>query len=130
MNSSDNYAGVFIKKGEKVLLVQEVQPQAFGQWSLPAGKVEDYETNEEAAIREAKEETGYTVKISKKLNTYEYHQPDYHYHVFEAEVIDGNLTINPLEHLNAGWFTPEEIRLLELRPSNQFILDLIQVQAI
>lgn len=41
-------------------------------WVLPGGGIERGETPEEAAIREAREESGFEVKLTKKLGTYEF----------------------------------------------------------
>lgn len=59
-------AGCVIKKDGNYLLVQERQPKVYGKWNLPAGHVDKDETIEQAAVREAKEETGYEVELIKK----------------------------------------------------------------
>ena len=54
---------VVIYRDAQVLLVQrKFEPKA-GDWSLPAGFIEDQETPLTAAIREVKEETGFDVSI-------------------------------------------------------------------
>lgn len=45
------------------LLVQEAKPSAYGLWNLPAGHVDPGETPRDAAVREAREETDYIVRI-------------------------------------------------------------------
>ncbi|MEM7734231.1 MAG: NUDIX domain-containing protein [Deinococcota bacterium] len=64
-------AGVLIINDDgHVLLVQEKQPSAAGLWHIPAGFVEAHEPLEQAAIREAKEETGLDVTLLSYVNTY------------------------------------------------------------
>lgn len=46
----------------KVLAVRNIDP-AGDRWSLPGGAVEDHESLEQAAIREAKEETGLDIQV-------------------------------------------------------------------
>jgi 8-oxo-dGTP diphosphatase len=60
-------AGVIIGKGDKVLLVRQAKGAVRhgGLWGPPGGGVEEGESFEEGAIREAKEETGYKVKLGK-----------------------------------------------------------------
>lgn len=56
--------GGIIKKGNKVLLVQEANESCTGMWNIPAGKVEEKEYLIDAAIREIYEETGINTKLS------------------------------------------------------------------
>lgn len=50
-----------------VLIERKIEP--FG-WALPGGHVEYGESLEEAAVREAKEETGLDIKLIKQFHTY------------------------------------------------------------
>jgi 8-oxo-dGTP diphosphatase len=50
--------GIAIWRGDKVLLVKRAKPPNEGQWALPGGKQQLGETIMEAAVREAREETG------------------------------------------------------------------------
>lgn len=59
-------ASVLIKNKGKVLLIHRIKNN-FEYFVLPGGSVEEGENEEEAAIREAKEETGLDVIIEKKL---------------------------------------------------------------
>jgi 8-oxo-dGTP pyrophosphatase MutT (NUDIX family) len=53
---------VFIARGDELLLVR----QSYGKryWSLPGGSMEHGESVEQAAVREAKEETGLDVRLA------------------------------------------------------------------
>ena len=55
---------IAINKDNKYLLVKEAKKEILGLWNFPAGKVEFGEDLITAAKREAKEETGYTCKIT------------------------------------------------------------------
>jgi ADP-ribose pyrophosphatase YjhB (NUDIX family) len=54
--------GVVVWRGDKVLLVRRGRPPRQGQWGLPGGRQELGETIMEAAVREAREETGLEIK--------------------------------------------------------------------
>lgn len=57
-----------IVRDSSVLLVRRTQEPGKGLWSVPGGLVELGETVEDAARREAKEETGIEVRIEKLLD--------------------------------------------------------------
>jgi 8-oxo-dGTP diphosphatase len=63
-------AVVVLDDHKRILLVQEAQPKAYGLWHVPAGKPEAGETYEEAAKREAYEETGLEGELLHFLNAY------------------------------------------------------------
>lgn len=50
--------GVVIWRGDKVLLIKRSKPPRKGDWGLPGGMQDLGETVFEAAVREAREETG------------------------------------------------------------------------
>jgi 8-oxo-dGTP diphosphatase len=51
----------------RLLVVQRGRPPAQGLWSIPGGRVEHGETLEQAAVREAEEETGLEVDVGPAL---------------------------------------------------------------
>jgi 8-oxo-dGTP diphosphatase len=63
-------AAIILDEQKRILLVQEGQPKAYGLWHVPAGKVEPGETYEQAAKREAYEETGLEVTLTGFLGAY------------------------------------------------------------
>jgi len=120
-------AGVVIKKDGKYLLVRESQPKAYGLWNFPAGKVDVGETIEEAAIREAKEETGYDVELVRKIDIFQNSSIEPPKHAFEARIIGGKLQYPKDELLDARWFEFKEIREMEDELRGEWILSSIIV---
>ncbi len=59
---------VIIEYGGGVVLIKRRNPP-YG-WALPGGFVEYGETLEEAAVREAREETGLEVELLRQMHTY------------------------------------------------------------
>lgn len=55
--------GLLIEMEGGLVLIRRGQPPHQGEWTLPSGFVEADESAEEAAVREAEEETGLKVKI-------------------------------------------------------------------
>jgi len=55
---------VVVKNENKVLMVKELAGNSKDMWNFPAGHLEEGENIFDGAIREAKEETGYDVKLT------------------------------------------------------------------
>ena len=63
--------GAIIIEGSHVLLVKRAHPPLQAQWSIPGGVLEVGELVREAAIREAREETGLIVEPGELLGVYD-----------------------------------------------------------
>ncbi len=118
-------AGVVVKRDGKYLLVQESQKHCYGKWNFPAGTVDQGETIEEAAVREAKEESGFDVRIIRKIDIYHEKATAAVKHAFEAEIIGGELSYPKDELMGAGWFSYNEIVAMKENLRNPWILDAI-----
>ncbi len=108
-------SGVVLRNDEgRFLLVQEGKPSAYGLWNLPAGHVDPGETLVDAAIREAREETGYEVRIVSETPLVDLYDAkiERHFHVFRAEIVGGKLMVDGEEILSAQWLSFREIQAL------------------
>ncbi len=103
-------AAVVMKKDGKYLMIQEKQPRAYMLWNVPAGKVDVGETLEEAAVREAKEESGFDVKLIRKLGLFQNISTEPPKHVYEGEIIGGSLAYPEDEIMDAQWMAFDEIQ--------------------
>lgn len=121
-------AGCVIQRDDKFLLVQEKQPKAYGLWNLPAGRVDVGEAFEEAAIRETKEETGFTVEIQQEIQTVHTAVDRPVLHAYKAQIISGGLRVNVSDLLDVRWFTFEEIKQLQAgkKLRNDWVISSIQ----
>lgn len=63
-------AGGVIMRDDKVLLVQRKYRPRIGDWTLPAGFLEYFESPEECAVREIEEETGLIARIEDIFGVY------------------------------------------------------------
>src|SRR5712691_8868118 len=65
--------GVLVRtndRGEREVAV--IHRPAYDDWSLPKGKLQEGETDEEAALREVREETGFQARLGRRLGTTSY----------------------------------------------------------
>jgi len=58
------------RKDGSTILVKRLNPPFKGDWALPGGFVKYGETVEAAAVREAKEETGIDIELTKIVGVY------------------------------------------------------------
>lgn len=110
-------AGNIIKEpnGFRFLLVQEgrKEPEIYGKWNFPMGRLEKGESLIQCAAREAKEETGYEVKPLCLVGEY---QKQFAGHaltvyIFNSIIVGGELKIpEDGDILDAKWLTFEEIQ--------------------
>jgi 8-oxo-dGTP pyrophosphatase MutT (NUDIX family) len=62
-------AGGVVRRGDDVLLVHRPK---YDDWTLPKGKLDPGETDEQAALREVEEETGLRCRLGRELPTIRY----------------------------------------------------------
>lgn len=120
--------GVVIKQNDKYLLIQEKKQIAYGLWNFPAGRVDVGETIKQAAVREAKEEVGYGVKLIREICVVHYSIDEPVKHAFEAKIISGNLSFPKDEILDAKWFSFEEILDMKDKLRNEeWIIEVLNI---
>jgi ADP-ribose pyrophosphatase YjhB (NUDIX family) len=94
------------------LLVREGKPSARGRFNLPAGKPEVGETLIEAAVREAKEESGLDVTVDHIVGLYHCPQTSEGFGVvnvvFASSVIGGKVATSDA-HPEVRYFTRAEV---------------------
>ena len=122
--------GAVIVHAGRVLLVKRGHPPLMGQWSIPGGVLEVGETVREAAVREAREETGLVVGPGELLGVYdrvlrhEDGRVQYHYVLidFLCTWVRGEISVGS-DAVEVRWFGQEELSALGLAEDT---LDVIQ----
>jgi ADP-ribose pyrophosphatase YjhB (NUDIX family) len=105
--------GVVLQQDGKYLLVQEKQAKVYGLWNLPAGRVDEGETLEIAAVREAKEETGLDVVLTKEVLVVHPAADRPVLHAYTADIVGGTLAFPEDELLDVKWFSYEELMAIK-----------------
>lgn len=104
-------------QGGQVVILNEDKSQVllikredFRIWVPPGGHMEEGETAEEAAAREAWEETGFDIAIDQYIG--EYYRPQIHnatVHAFRGRVVGGDGSNRSWEALDVQWFPVHDL---------------------
>ncbi|QFU90879.1 NUDIX domain-containing protein [Amycolatopsis sp. YIM 10] len=92
-----------------------------GRWELPGGTVEPGEPLEEAAVREAAEETGLAVRVIGERSRHSWMDVTgrdlrVHARIYTAADGAGDVVLNPQEHQGYAWLAPARAAELDLLP--------------
>jgi len=109
--------GVLISKEDRYIIIKRAVEPDKGLWSIPGGMVEIGEKASDAAVREAKEETGLDVEITDLLDVVD-GRIRFHFVIldYRASPTGGNLQAAS-DALDARWVTAEEFPDYELSPT-------------
>src|SRR5271169_3033367 len=121
--------GAIIIEDARVLLVKRAHPPIQGQWSIPGGVLEVGELVREAAIREAREETGLIVEPGDLLGVYDRvlrnaeKRVQYHYVLidFQCRRVGGELAASS-DAAEVRWFAHDELPALHLAEDTQDVI--------
>jgi 8-oxo-dGTP diphosphatase len=98
--------------GFEIVLVHRPK---YDDWSFPKGKVETGESDEEAAVREVREETGFDVSLGAELDTVRYvdgrGRPK-RVRYWRMRVVGGRPTVPNAEVDALRWLAPEDATTL------------------
>ena len=112
-----------IKKDNKIFCCQKGNKgECAYKWEFPGGKIETGETQEEALIREIKEELKCTIKVTDFIGTieHEYNTFSITLYAYLCELID-NLPILT-EHIDSKWCNIEELKKLDFAEADKGIV--------
>jgi ADP-ribose pyrophosphatase YjhB (NUDIX family) len=101
--------GVLAERRGRLLLVRRNHEPKLGEWSFPSGYVDAGEALEDAAIREAKEETGLDVRIERLLSAYSAPGERVVFLAYAARVAAGGRIVVGAECQEVRFFPPSAL---------------------
>ena len=125
--SMTEVVAALIWQGDKFMICQRPAHKARGLlWEFVGGKVEPGETNEQALIRECREELAVTLSVGSVFMDVIHEYPDLMVHLtlFNAIIAEGEPV--KLEHNDIRWITPSEIPNYDFCPADVEILKRIR----
>jgi ADP-ribose pyrophosphatase YjhB (NUDIX family) len=116
--------GVLISEEDRYLIIKRAVEPDKGLWTIPGGMVEIGERASDAAVREAKEETGLDVEITDLLDVVdkiikeEDGRVRFHFVILDYRATPtGGVLLAASDALDARWVLAEEFPDFELSPT-------------
>lgn len=108
MNDSVVVAGAVCDQGRLLAARRSAPPELAGRWELPGGKVEPGETDEQALVRELREELGVETEALERIPGAWPLKAGYVLHAWTVRLLSG--VPRPLEdHDELRWLAPDEV---------------------
>lgn len=115
-----------IEKSGHVLATQRGYGEFKGGWEFPGGKVEPAETEEDAIVREIREELDARIVVHRHLCTVDYDYETFHLHMSCYLCSLASDHIDLLEHTQARWLDATSIDSVEWLPADISVLDILK----
>lgn len=115
METRQVVVGVALIRNGRVLAALRSGPD--GGWEFPGGKVEPGETDEEAAVRELREELAVDIKPVASLGPAQPIGEKHLLRVYLAEIVAGEPVLH--EHSEVRWVGPAELDDLPWLPADR-----------
>jgi 8-oxo-dGTP diphosphatase len=116
-------AAVIEQEGRYLLARRKPGKTLAGTWEFPGGKVEAGEDPAACLAREIREEMNLDIAVGELVGIIEHHYDFAHIRliVFRARILSGEMRLT--DHDEAGWFTPAEMRAMDLAPADVPVVD-------
>lgn len=120
-------AAAIIMHGDKIFATQRGYGELKGGWEFPGGKVEAGETNQQALIREIKEELDIEIEVGRHLLTVEYDYPEFHLSMdcFVCMIKSGEIVLK--EHKASKWLTKDMLNTVDWLPADEMVVGKIKI---
>jgi 8-oxo-dGTP pyrophosphatase MutT (NUDIX family) len=118
--------GLFWKKTANIFWCRKTKKRFMGCGAFAQAERKKGESFEGTAIREAQEELNYQIELGRRLGIFPGNSKGSQLHVFEAEIIGGELKFPEDEIMDVKWFTLEEIKSMADKLRHKWIPEVIR----
>ena len=116
-------AAIIRNNQNEIFIAQRNQNKSQGGlWEFPGGKIEPNETENQAIIREIKEELDMNITVIDKYTEIIYEYPDKTINliVLNCQMNDNHYSL--LEHQDCAWTVPSNLTNYEFAPADKIII--------
>ncbi len=96
------------------------------KYEFPGGKVEPNESEEQALIREIREELNLEIQVNAKLLSLDHCYPDFEITIHAYSCSCSNPVVELTEHLDYKWLTVQELGMLDWAAADLPIVELLE----
>lgn len=118
-----NVVAAIIVQDNKIYATQRGYGEFKDGWEFPGGKVNPEETNQDALMREIKEELDVEIEVGDLFDLVEYDYPQFHLsmHCYICKILSGNLILK--EHKDAMWLSKNSLNSVDWLPADQGLIE-------
>jgi 8-oxo-dGTP diphosphatase len=114
-----------IADGRLLAAQRAAPPELAGGWEFPGGKVEPGETDQQALVRECREELGVGITVGRQVGDDWPLRNGYVMHVWTAGIMSGEPAA--LEHSDLRWLSEAELFDVPWLPADLLVLEALRV---
>lgn len=120
-------AGIIFKNERQFLIARRKPEKSLGgYWEFPGGKVEQFESIENALKREIKEELNIQISTINKIAEFEYHIENRCLQFFCFECLSNEIPTSLTDHDLIEWITLDDLPSYKLAPADIIIASYIK----
>ncbi len=118
-------AAVAVREGRYFLARRKEEGAQPLRWEFPGGKCDEDGSEPECLEREFQEEFGVRISVGEELGSVRFEHGNTRYMLVGYRVEIPREPLELREHLDSGWFTPEEVLRLDLADSDRRLVEFI-----
>ena len=113
-----------IKKGDKIFIAKKRKEKSLaGYWEFPGGKIENFESAEEALKRELYEELGMKVKVLNRVTTNMHNYDEFQVNLIAYLCEFREASYEMTDHDQYAWIYKKEFKNYKMAPADLPIIE-------